>query len=108
MTVNIEYLAGNLNDFIQREAKNITEDQLKAEYQRRLDGGDFKLPDELKNDSATTPADSSAAPATDAPAAAATDKTTDSDAKPATETAAEPPMAEDKNGTSGRDQTCGN
>ncbi len=41
----IEYLAGNLNEFIDREVALLTEEQLRAEYERRLAGGDFKLPD---------------------------------------------------------------
>ncbi len=84
MTLNVEYLAGNLNEFIQREAKNFTEEQLKAEYQRRLDGGDFKLPDELKTETPAGEAPATETPASEQPAAAATD------AAPAANDAAQP------------------
>jgi len=60
-TANIEYLAGSLNDFIDRERATLTEEQLRAEYQNRLDGGDFKLPSGVPT--GTEPA----APATEAP-----------------------------------------
>ncbi len=63
-TANIEYLSGNLNDFIDRERTTITEEQLRAEYQKRLDGGDFKLPEGVPAE--TKPAD--AATAVEAPA----------------------------------------
>ena len=82
---NIEYLAGSLNDFIDRETATLTEEQLRAEYQKRLDGGDFKLPDavptETKPEAAATDAPTAAKPAdaampadvslTDAPATTA-------------------------------------
>ncbi len=42
---NFEYLAGSLDDFIAREVATFTEEQLRAEYQRRLEGGDFKMPE---------------------------------------------------------------
>ncbi|TWT68252.1 hypothetical protein [Crateriforma conspicua] len=45
-----EFVAANLNTFIDREIDNFTEEQLKAEYQRRLDGGDFRLPVEPEAD----------------------------------------------------------
>jgi len=67
-TANVEYLAGNLNDFIDREMATLTEVQLRAEYQKRLDGGEFKLPE---MPAAETPAvtEIPATPATEPPAA---------------------------------------
>ncbi len=73
-TANIEYLSGNLNDFIDRERTTITEEQLRAEYQKRLDGGDFKLPEAVPTEA--KPADAATAvevpdveaPSTEAPA----------------------------------------
>jgi hypothetical protein len=47
---NIEYVSGSLDDFIAREIESLTEDQLRAEYQRRLEGGDFKMPEESPQD----------------------------------------------------------
>ena len=52
---NIEYVAASLDEFVAREIAGFSEDDLRAEYQRRLEGGDFKMP-------ATEP------PATDFPA----------------------------------------
>ncbi len=43
---NIQYLAGSLDAFIDREIENISEEQLRAEYQRRLEGGDFRMPEQ--------------------------------------------------------------
>ena len=85
---NIEYLAGNLNDFIDREIATLTEDQLKAEYQKRLDGGDFKLPEQ--------PAET--APAETAPAETTPAETTPAETTPA-ETKPEEASAEDKPAT---------
>lgn len=72
-TAKFEYLAGSLDAFIDREVSGITEDQLRAEYQRRLEGGDFKLPEQ---------------PATEQPATEQPPATTEEAAAPTEEAAA--------------------
>lgn len=80
-TANVEYLAGNLNDFIDREIETLTEEQLRAEYQKRLDGGEFKLPD---------------MPAVEAPAATETPATETPAESEAPEASSDAKMADDK------------
>ncbi|TWU26246.1 hypothetical protein Pla52o_00990 [Novipirellula galeiformis] len=43
-TAQFEYLVGDLQSFIDAEAVKFSEEELRAEYERRLAGGDFKLP----------------------------------------------------------------
>ncbi len=70
---NIQYLAGSLDEFIDREIENFSEEQLRAEYQRRLEGGDFRMPEQPVPPAQDQPADldapaeDSAAPADAAP-----------------------------------------
>lgn len=83
-TAKFEYLAGSLDEFIEREVSNITEEQLKAEYQRRLDGGDFQLPEQPATEEPATEQ-----PATEQPAPpAADDAAPPADDAAATETQA--------------------
>ena len=91
-TADVEYIAGNLNEFIDREVVTLTEEQLRAEYQKRLDGGEFKLPE--------TPVETPAASAVETPAAAmpaqeGTDKTAEADTAVETE-AAKPAVVDQK------------
>ncbi|MEM9367026.1 MAG: hypothetical protein AAGD07_13615, partial [Planctomycetota bacterium] len=43
-SADIEYLAADLNAFVEREKAKLTEEELRAEYERRLAGGDFQIP----------------------------------------------------------------
>ncbi|MEO9593659.1 hypothetical protein [Rhodopirellula bahusiensis] len=43
-SAKIEYLVADLNDFVEREKAKLSEEQIRAEYERRLAGGDFQLP----------------------------------------------------------------
>ena len=45
-TAQFEYLVGDLQSFIDEEAVKISEAELRAEYERRLKGGDFQLPED--------------------------------------------------------------
>ncbi len=83
-TASFEYVVANLQSFVDREAATISEETLRAEYDRRLAGGDFKLPDDI-------PADEPAAETT--PAA----ETSEAEAKPAEEAkpVTEEPSAEE-------------
>lgn len=39
-----EYLVGSYQSFLDEEVAKLTEEQIRAEYERRLNGGDFQLP----------------------------------------------------------------
>ncbi len=89
---SFEYLAGSLEDFIAREVATLTEEQLRAEYQRRLEGGDFKMPE--------FPAEQTADPLAPAEPAAPAEEMKPADApadesKPEDEPKPEEPKAED-------------
>lgn len=43
-SAGLEYVAADLNQFVEAEKAKLSEEQLKAEYERRLAGGDFQLP----------------------------------------------------------------
>ncbi|RPI79337.1 MAG: hypothetical protein EHM42_12830, partial [Planctomycetaceae bacterium] len=77
---NFEVLSGSLEEFIGREIATLTEEQLRAEYQRRLDGGDFKMPelppDEPAPTDPATPADPAVPPPADSEQPAPADPTT--------------------------------
>ncbi len=45
-----EFLAADLDEFIEREKAKLTEEQLRAEYERRKAGGDFALPETTLDD----------------------------------------------------------
>lgn len=45
----IEYLVGNYQKFLDEEIEKLGEDTIRAEYDRRLEGGDFKLPERQNN-----------------------------------------------------------
>jgi hypothetical protein len=89
-TANFEILTGSLEEFIQRELPNFSEEQLRQEYQRRLDGGDFKMPElppeepapAEPGDKPAEPADKPAEPA-EKPADAPADKPAEPAEKPA-------------------------
>ena len=44
-TATFEYLVADMKAFTDREIEQISEEELKKEYERRLKGGDFQLPD---------------------------------------------------------------
>ncbi len=44
-TATFEYLVADMKTFTDREIEKISEEALKAEYERRLKGGDFQVPD---------------------------------------------------------------
>ncbi|MFK8114894.1 MAG: hypothetical protein AB8B91_22015 [Rubripirellula sp.] len=80
-SAKLEFVGADLSKFLEAEKAKISEEQLRAEYERRLAGGDFQLP-------------------ADSPEAAATDKATpDADASEAgseeNETTADKPAAEE-------------
>jgi len=91
---NIEYLAGSLDDFIAREIESLTEDQLRAEYQRRLEGGDFKMPEE-STDEDLTEEDSTEDGQPAAEGAPAEDSSAEADDMPAEEEGGERPAGEE-------------
>ncbi|KAA1259457.1 hypothetical protein LF1_19900 [Rubripirellula obstinata] len=41
-----EYLVGDYRQFLDAEIAKLSEDQIKAEYERRIKGGDFQLPED--------------------------------------------------------------
>ncbi|MCC9656963.1 hypothetical protein [Rhodopirellula halodulae] len=43
-SAEIEYVFADLNEFIEREKAKLSEEAIRAEYERRLAGGDFQLP----------------------------------------------------------------
>jgi len=49
-SAKIEYVAADLNQFLEAEKAKLTEEQLRAEYQRRLAGGDFQLPGDSQSE----------------------------------------------------------
>jgi hypothetical protein len=102
-TANFEILTGSLEEFIQRELPNFSEEQLRQEYQRRLDGGDFKMPElppeepapAEPGDKPAEPADKPAEPA-DKPADAPAEKPAEPADKPADAPADKPAEPADK------------
>ncbi len=93
-TANFEVLTGSLEEFIKRELPNFSEEQLRQEYQRRLDGGDFKMPElppeePAPADKPAEPADKPAEP-TDKPADTPAEKQADPADKPADRPAEKP------------------
>lgn len=52
-SAKIEYVAADLNQFIEAEKAKLTEEQLRAEYERRLAGGDFRLPEDSETEQPT-------------------------------------------------------
>ena len=88
---DIQYLFGSLDAFINREIENFSEDQLRAEYQRRLEGGDFRMPEQPLPPTQDQPLDLEmpAAPAADESAASA-----DAPAAPEQPAAEQPSAAE--------------
>ena len=44
-SARFEYLVGDYQDFLDIEIAKLTEDEIKAEYERRIKGGDFQLPE---------------------------------------------------------------
>ena len=45
-SARFEYLVGDYRQFLDAEIAKLTEDEIKAEYDRRIKGGDFQLPEE--------------------------------------------------------------
>ncbi len=96
----IEYLTASLDDFVSREAAQFSEEELRAEYQRRLDGGEFQLPIDLLPPETDPSGDEPAADAepaaeiepaaTDAPAEMADEPAADAPTEPAADAPAEP------------------
>ncbi|TWT65316.1 hypothetical protein [Allorhodopirellula solitaria] len=48
-SAEIEYVAAHLEQFLEAEKSKLTEEQLRAEYDRRLAGGDFQIPADAAN-----------------------------------------------------------
>ena len=55
-TARFEYLVGSYQTFLDEEIAKLEEDDIRAEYERRLKGGDFQLPEENPAASETEPA----------------------------------------------------
>ncbi|WP_372721833.1 hypothetical protein [Novipirellula sp.] len=53
-TAQFEYLVADLQSFIDEEAVKFSEEELRAEYERRLAGGDFQLPEDPAAEQAAT------------------------------------------------------
>ncbi|TWU35862.1 hypothetical protein [Novipirellula artificiosorum] len=51
-TANFEYLVADLQTFIDEEAAKFSEEELRAEYERRLAGGEFQIPDDTAAEAA--------------------------------------------------------
>ncbi|KLU01509.1 hypothetical protein RISK_006665 [Rhodopirellula islandica] len=49
-SAEIEFVFADLNDFVEREKAKLTEEAIRAEYERRLAGGDFQMPVEATED----------------------------------------------------------
>lgn len=45
-SARFEYLVGDYRQFLDREIEKLSEDAIKAEYERRVKGGDFQLPEQ--------------------------------------------------------------
>lgn len=84
---SFEYVSASLPTFIDREVENLSEEQLRAEYQRRREGGEFQLPEDQPAQPTRQPA-----PAPQAPSAAPTTGTPaeGSEAEAPTEDTTEP------------------
>jgi hypothetical protein len=70
-TAKFEYLVGSYQTFLDEEVAKLPEEQIRAEYERRLKGGDFQLPEDAKPDMIDTTAEEAATedkPAEDKPA----------------------------------------
>lgn len=101
-SARIEYVAANLQQFMDVEIAKLTEEQLRAEYERRLAGGDFQVTADMVNPNGTEttgepPAAEANEPATpesvDEPAP--TDEATpEAEPAPAAEPTTEPEAAE--------------
>lgn len=102
-SANIEYVSAHLEDFIGREVEKFTEEQLRTEYKRRVEGGDFTMPsmdfslpgDEQAAEEPAAPTDSpeeSASPEESSPAESP-EQPAPAD-EPATEPAPEPASEE--------------
>ena len=89
---NFEYVEGNFSDWIAKEKAKVTEEQLKAEYDKLISLGQLKFDPQL--DKPKTPTDT---PATDTPAATPTESAPAAESPattPATEPAAKEPATE--------------
>ena len=78
-SIKVEYLAADLNKYIKEEKAKFTEEELRAEYEKRLAGGDFQLPKEDPPAGSETAVDE-AAKDTEEPAADDSEKATDDSA----------------------------
>ncbi|TWU35291.1 hypothetical protein Q31b_53870 [Novipirellula aureliae] len=68
-SAEFEYLAADIQEFIDEEAAKFSEEELRAEYERRLKGGDFQLPEaEAAADAAMSDDLETEEPATEEPA----------------------------------------
>ncbi len=85
---NVEYVQADLQVWTNREKEKLTEEQLRAEYDRRLSLGQLKVPANLPISPATE------TPATETPATETPATETPATETPATESATEPPAAE--------------
>ncbi len=106
-----EYLAGSLEKFLDEEVAKLSEEQIRAEYEKRLAGGEFRLPEtemkpetestpepgaesegETPTDPSTSPAPSTETPATETPATETPATETPATETPATETPTSDPV----------------
>ncbi len=92
-TASFEYLEGGLQAFLDQEVAKLKEEDIRAEYEKRLAGGAFKLPEEALDKVLQQPAQSEEKTTQEAAAAeAGSDKATVEPEK--TEAESEPPAAE--------------
>lgn len=82
---NVEFVAANLDDFVQREVAKLSEDEIRAEYERRAN--EFQLP--------PTPTQPAEFPIGDTPAEGTPAEDTPAEDTPAEDTPAEGTPAED-------------
>ena len=100
-----EYLVGDYQEFLTAAVADVTEEEIKAEYERRLKGGDFKLPDEPlddANEELSLDADESDATESDASEMAAEENKSEESSKEEAELTEEP-ATEDQSGLKSRD-----
>ncbi|MFG0266683.1 MAG: hypothetical protein ACF8AM_16280 [Rhodopirellula sp. JB055] len=105
-SAEIEFVVADLNEFVEREKAKLTEEEIRAEYEHRLAGGDFQLPVEETEDATAEleamEAENAAeetteeSPATETEETAAEEMTeeTEAETEPTSEEASEPTSEE--------------
>lgn len=89
-TAKIEYVSGDLQSFVDAEVAKLSEEEIRAEYEKRLKGGEFQLPDTPP--AAEAPSTDQEAPSTDQEAPAEPAEATETE--PASDSSATPESSE--------------